>query len=78
MENKADSVFAPLKKGQTFTLKEAGGRFEINIVPGVELGHKVVEIGPNFIVVEDAASVVETRISIYSVKAVTVTKLPKK
>lgn len=49
-----------------------------NVVPGVDLGHKVVEVGTDFIVVEDLVGVTETRIPIYSIKAVTITRLPKK
>jgi len=77
-EDKPVGVFAPLEKGQTVTVKEAGGRYEVVVAPGVELGHKIVEVGPDFIVVLDASGVTETRIPIYSIKAVTVTRLPKK
>ena len=74
----ASGVLAPLKKGQTVALKDVGGRYEITLVPGVELGHKVVEVGPDFIVLLDASGVDETRIPIFAVKAVRVTRIPKK
>jgi hypothetical protein len=77
-QEKGGGIFAPLKEGQTVALKEAGGRFEIAVVPGLEAGHKVVEVGPDFIVLVDAAGVTETRIPVWSVKAVTVTRLPRK
>src|SRR5689334_21223735 len=77
-EKKGSGIFAPLKEGQTVALKEAGGRYEIALVPGLEAGHKVVEIGPDYIVLTDAAGVTETRIPVCSVKAVTVTRLPRK
>jgi hypothetical protein len=71
-------IFAPLEEGQRVVLKEAGDRYQITVVPGLEAGHKVVEVGPDYIVLVDAAGVNEIRIPIYSVKSVTVTRLPRK
>ena len=39
------------------------------------LGHKVIEVFSDYIVIEDLAGVNQTRIPIYSIKSVLVTKL---
>lgn len=77
-ENKAGGVFAPLAKGSKVALKEAGGRYEINVIPGLDDGQTVAEVGGDFVVLVDPSGVTETRIPVYSIKAVTVTRLPKK
>ncbi len=77
-QEKTAGVFAPLVKGKTVALKEVAGRYEISVIPKVELGHKVVEVGPEFLVLEDIAGTTETRIPVYSVRAVTVLRQPKK
>jgi hypothetical protein len=76
-ESKKPGLFAPLEAGQRVVLREKDHGYEIGVVPGAELSHKLVEVGPDYLVVQDTAGVVETRISIWAVKAVTVTRLPK-
>jgi hypothetical protein len=76
-EAKKPGLFAPLEAGQRVALREKDHGYEIALVPGVELGHKLVEVGPDYLVLQDAAGVTETRISIWAIKAVTVTRLPK-
>ncbi len=71
-------VFAPLEEGQKVVLKEAGDHYQITVVPGLETGHKVLEVGADYIVLLDPAGVNEVRIPIYSVKSVTVTRLRRK
>ncbi len=66
-----------LKEGQTIVLKENAGRYEITVMKDVRLGHTVIEVGPDFIVVEDVAKVTETRIPVYSIKAIVKIKVPK-
>lgn len=66
-----------LKEGQTIVLKENSGRYEITVMKDVRLGHTVIEVGPDFIVVEDVAKVTETRISVYSIMAIVKIKVPK-
>ena len=68
-------VFGPLEKGSKVTLNETPGGYKIVVMPGVELGHTVAEVGADY-VVADAAGVTETRIPVYAVRAVTVTRLP--
>jgi hypothetical protein len=64
-----------LKEGQGVVLKEAAGRYEITLMEG---GHKVIEVGPDYVVVEDIAGVTETRIPAYSIKSITRIKGPKR
>ena len=64
-----------LKEGQAVVLKEAAGRYEITLMEG---GHKVIEIGPDYIVVEDIAGVTETRIPIFSIKSIARIKVNRK
>ena len=41
------------------------------------LGHKLVEVGHDYVVVRDIANVMTTRIPIYSIKSVTIVTIPK-
>ncbi len=64
-----------LKEGQAVVLKEAGGRYEITLMEG---GHKVIEVGPDYIVAEDISGVTETRIPIFSIKSIARIKVNRK
>lgn len=61
------SFLSVLKEGQAVVLKEAAGRYEITLMEG---GHKVTEVGPDYVVVEDIAGVTETRIPVDSIKSI--------
>ncbi len=67
-----------LKEGQSIVLKENAGRYEITLMEDVRLGHTVIEVGPDYVVVEDVAKVTETRIPVYSIKGIVKIKVPKK
>jgi hypothetical protein len=72
-------VLSVLHVSQQVSLKETSGRFEIGVFengPGV-LGQKVVELGTDYLVVQDVAGVTETRIPIYSIKAIVTLKVSK-
>ena len=72
-------LFATLKPDQQIVLKEVGDRYEINAIElANRLSHVVVEVGPNHIVVRDSVGVIETRIPVYSVKAIVTIKNMKK
>lgn len=59
-----------LSKGQKVILKETPDGYQIHVFnAGIT---EVVEVGPDYIVVEDLATT--TRIPIYSIKAIVVTK----
>jgi hypothetical protein len=72
-------VLGVLHAGQAASVKESGGRYEISLFEnGPEmLGYKVVEVGTDYLVVEDIAGVSETRIPIFSVKSVVTLKVGK-
>ena len=67
-----------LKSGQSVNVKEVAGRFEISLMEEVPLSHKVTEVGADHVVVEDIAGVNETRIPVYSIKAIVRLKFPTK
>lgn len=74
-----DDVLSVLAPGRVVSLKAANGRYEIGVFersPGV-LGHKVTEVGEDFVVIEDVAGITESRIPIYSIKAVVILKVGK-
>jgi hypothetical protein len=70
-------VLSALHKDQPVMVKEVAGRYEINVIPGGPpmLGHKVVEVGQDFLVLEDIVQVTELRIPLYSIKNVSVLHL---
>ena len=68
---------AVLKEGQTVVLKESAGKYEITLMKNLPLGQKVIEVGSDYVVVEDAAGVTETRIPVTSIKAIIKLKIPK-
>ena len=67
-----------LKAAQSVTVKENGGRYEVTVMDEVRLGHRITEVGADYLVVEDVAGVTETRIPIYSIKAIVRLKSPRK
>lgn len=72
--------FSALKKGQHVSLKQDAGRYEITTVEGVAAvqGHKVMEIGADYVVIQDVAGVTESRIPLWSIKAIIRLKVPGK
>jgi preprotein translocase subunit YajC len=65
---KSKTFLSALKEGQSVIVKEVAGRFEINAIEG---SHKVIEIGTDYLVVQDIAGITEIRIPIFSIKAIT-------
>lgn len=72
--------FAVLKVGQSVALKETAGRFTISTMDDVpdSLSHKVVEVGTDYLTVEDIAGIHQTRIPVYSVSSIVRLKSFKK
>lgn len=73
------SFLSVLKEGQSVNVKEAAGRFEISTFDDglTLLGHKVIEVGPDYVTVADIAGVAETRIPIFSIKSFVKNNVPK-
>ena len=68
---KRKGVFSMLKVGQAVSLKDEESAYSISFIePEVLLGHTVVEVGDDFVVVRDIAGITETTVSVYSVKSV--------
>jgi len=76
---KPHGILTVLHAGQPVSLADADGGYQLNLFkdgPDV-LGHKVVEVGSDFVVVEDIAGVQQLRIPVYSVKSVGITRIGK-
>jgi hypothetical protein len=72
---KPQGVLAPLKIGQPVALQDRGGSYEIRLVDvEVPMGHTVVDVGQDFVVLKDIAEASESRIPIFAVKAVVLVK----
>ena len=74
-------VLAVLRADQPVAVKEvAGGRYEISFFAKqtTSLGHRVIEVGNDYVTVEDIAKVTETRIPVFSIKCVSVLKVGAK
>jgi hypothetical protein len=71
---------AGLKEGQSIMLKEIAGRFEISSFDDGQaiISHKVIEVGTDYLTVEDFGGLFVTRIPVFSIKAVVLLKVPRK
>jgi hypothetical protein len=76
---KPHGVLSVLHAGQPVNLADTDGGYKLNLFQGGPemLGHKVVEVGADFVVIEDIAGVQQTRIPVYSIKSVGITKIGK-
>jgi hypothetical protein len=68
-------VLSALKEGQSVSVKEVAGRYDITVMPDEKLSHIVKEVGNDYLVVEDAVGLTETRIPVYSIKSIAIVKL---
>lgn len=77
-QDRSDKGFLDvLHTGLSVFIKEDHGRYEIRLFDGTHVGHKVTEIGTDYIVIEDPAGVSETCIPIYSIKSIIKLNVPK-
>lgn len=72
-------ILSVLHAGQPVSLSDDDGGYRLNLFSdGPEiLGHKVVEVGSDFVVVEDIAGIQQLRIPVYSLKSIGITKIGK-
>ncbi|MFM7151484.1 MAG: hypothetical protein ACKO23_16785 [Gemmataceae bacterium] len=70
------SFLSPLKKDSIVMMKEMNGRYEFTILKKMFGGHRVTEVGADWVVVQDAAGISEYRIPIYSIKSIVKMNLP--
>ncbi len=71
------NFLSALKEGQVVTVKEVVGKYELTVMKNAPVGSKVLEVGTDFVVLEDPAGVLETRIHVTSIKCIVRLKLPK-
>ena len=70
---------AVLKEGESVSLKEVSGRYEIQIYdgfPGAQ-SNKVLEVASDHIVVQDISGLAETHIPVFSIMSIVRMKLPR-
>ena len=68
---KPKGVFSMLKVGQAVSLKDHGSAYSLSFLePAVPLGHTVIEIAEDYIVLRDIAGVKDVVVPVYSVKFV--------
>ena len=76
---KRKAFLSALKEGQSVTIKDSAGRYEISTIDGSNLaGHKVTELGADYLVVQDISGINEIHIPVFSIKAITRLKVPRK
>ena len=76
---KPHGLLSVLHVGQPVKLADAGGSgYEITVIEGgpQNLAHKVVEVGSDFVVLEEFTGVQQLRIPVYSLKSVGIMKIP--
>ena len=80
VEQKRMAFLDRLKVGQAVALTDQDGRYEIGVFPPElhPLGHTVVEIAPDYVVLRDIGNVTDTAIPIYSIKSIRVLRVPGK
>ena len=71
------TFFSALKEGQIVTVKEVAGKYDITVMKNAPVGSKVLEVGTDYVLLEDPAGVMETRIHVTSIKSIIRLKLPK-
>lgn len=78
-EKARQGFLSAFKVGQSVNVKDVAGRFEISTFDDglTPLGHKVMEVGPDYVTVADIAGVAETRIAIFSIKSFVTISVPK-
>jgi len=76
-EQKAMTFLDNLKLGRAVSLTEKDGRYEIGLFPPTfqPLGHKVVEVGQDYVVLRDLVEITDTIVPIYSIKAIKVLRI---
>lgn len=65
------TIFSELKPGQAIGVKDLEDAYQLSLWDeGLPQSHQVVEIGEDFIIVEDQTKVTRTTIPVYAIKAV--------
>ncbi len=68
---KPKGLFSTLKVGQSVNLKDEGAAYSLSFMePEVPLGHTVIEVGEDYVVLRDIAGVKDVVVPVFSLKAV--------
>ena len=71
------TFLSALKEGAVVSVKEVAGKYELTVMKNAPVGSKVLVVGTDYVVLEDPAGVMETRIHVTSIKSIIRLKLPK-
>jgi hypothetical protein len=79
-EQKRGAFFDRFKVGQAVALTDKDGRYEIGTFPPEmrPLGHTVVEVAEDYVVLRDIGNITDTVIPIYSIKSIKVLRVTGK
>ena len=76
-QDKPKKFLSRLKTGQIVSVKEVVGKYELIINEKTPVGSKVIEIGDDYLVIEDPSGLVETRIHVTSIKSIAKWQQPR-
>lgn len=76
-QEKPKKFLSRLKPGQIVSVKEVMGKYELVINEKAPVGSRVIEIGDDYVVLEDPSGLVETRIHVTSIKIIAKWQQPK-
>ena len=76
-QEKPKKFLSRLKTGQIVSVKEVTGKYELIINEKAPVGSKVIEIGDDYLVIEDPSGLVETRIHVTSIKSIAKWQQPR-
>ena len=77
VERAVSTFLEHLTPGQAVSLTEKDGRYEIGVFPPYmrPLGHRVVEVGPDYVVLRDLVEITDTIVPVYSIKSIKVLRV---
>jgi hypothetical protein len=80
VDQKKLSFLDRLKVGRPVSLTEAGGHYELTLLPEKlqPLGHKIIEIGGDYVLLRDLGEITDSAIPIYSISAIKTIRVPGK
>jgi hypothetical protein len=80
VDQKKAAFLDRLKVGQAVALTDKDGRYEIGVFPPElqPLGHTVIEVAKDYVVLRDIGNITDTLIPIYSIKSIKVMRIPGK
>ena len=71
------TFLSALKEGAVVSVKKVAGKYDITVMKNAPVGSKVIEVGTDYVVLEDPAGVMETRVHVTSIKSIIRLTLPK-